>query len=233
MLETRVEDRAVVIKILLVDDHTLFRRGIASLLASQSDTEVVGEASDGLEAVDRARELGPDVILMDIRMPGLNGIEAIRRIREEMPGVKVIALTVSDEDEDLFQAIKWGAQGYLLKSLTPEELLKAIRGVMRGEVAISPPLATKILEELSRQMSHRPGPRPHARLTPRERGILQLVAGGSSNKEISQALCISESTTRNHLHNILEKLHLHNRVQAAIYARNHGLISSDAIQEAG
>jgi DNA-binding NarL/FixJ family response regulator len=214
------------ISILLVDDHPLFRKGLASLLAANPDFQVVGEAANGLEALDQARTLRPDVVLMDVHMPACDGLQATRRLREEAPGPRVVMLTVSDEDEDLFEAIRSGAQGYLLKNLHPEELFALLRGVMKAEAPISPAVATKLLAEFAKQGNPpRPttlSPEP-APLTAREREILQLVAAGRSNKEIAAALYITEGTVKNHLHNILEKLHLENRVQAAAYALREGI----------
>ncbi len=212
------------IRVLLVDDHILFRKGLISLLATREDIEIVGECSEGAEAVERARELLPDIVLMDIRMPGLNGIEATRRITTEMPHVKVVMLTVSEEDEDLFEAIKGGARGYLLKNLEPEELYRLVRAVAAGEAALSPAMAAKILNEYSRPAAKgREGPVPEAVLTEREKEILGLLMEGLGNKEIAYRLCISESTVRNHVHNILYKLHLDNRIQLAIYAYRQSL----------
>lgn len=208
------------IRVLLADDHALFRRGLASLLAGRDDIEVVGEASDGEEAIARARELMPDVILMDVRMPGLGGLEATRRIKEEMPYVRIVILTVSEDEEDLFAALKGGAQGYLLKNIDPEDLIVCLGQVQRGEAPLAPPMASKILREFSA-----PQPRPGPVLTPRERQVLEHVARGDANKEIARALQISENTVKNHLRNILEKLHLQNRVQAVMYALREGLIS--------
>ncbi|MFQ6057297.1 MAG: response regulator [Anaerolineae bacterium] len=212
-------------RVLLVDDHILFRKGLASLLAAQEDFEVVGEAGDGLEALERARELMPDLILMDITMPVCDGREATRLIMEEMPYVKIVMLTVSDDDRDLFEAIKAGAQGYLLKKLEPEELFEMLRGVSRGEAPISRLMASKILREFSRQTRLQPrGGEPGSALTDREREVLQLVTEGLSNAEIAEALYITENTVKNHLRNILAKLHLENRVQAAVYAVRKGLV---------
>ncbi len=207
------------VRVLLADDHALFRRGLASLLAGRDDVEVVGEASSGQEAIDRSHELMPDVILMDVRMPGLNGLEATRRIKEEMPYVRIVILTVSEDDEDLFAALKSGAQGYLLKNIDPEDLIACIHQVQRGEAPLAPPMASKILREFSA-----PPTRPGPALTQRERQVLELVARGDANKEIARHLQISENTVKNHLRNILEKLHLQNRVQAVMYALREGLI---------
>jgi DNA-binding NarL/FixJ family response regulator len=206
------------IRVLLVDDHILFRKGLTSLLSARKDIEVVGECSDGTEAVERARELVPDIVLMDVRMPGLDGIEATRRLTMEMPHIKVIILTVSEKDEDLFQAIKNGARGYLLKNLEPEELYLLVRAVVAGEAALSPAMAAKILEEYSgASTKERHGRQQEGLLTQREKEILGLLMEGLGNKEIAHRLYISESTVRNHVHNILYKLHLDNRIQLAIY----------------
>ncbi|HJX38666.1 MAG TPA: response regulator transcription factor [Anaerolineae bacterium] len=213
------------LRVLLVDDHILFRRGVQAVLAARPDMEVVGEAGDGLEAVALARETMPDVILMDIAMPGCNGLEATRRIKQEMPSVKVFMLTVSDHDEDLFEAIKSGAQGYLTKDLKAQQLFDALEGVARGEAAFSGLIAAKILREFEKSSS---GTEEQLEatdpLTRREIEVLQLVAQGKSNQEIAQSLVISESTVKNHLRNILGKLHLRNRVQAAVYAVRQGLV---------
>ncbi len=212
------------IRVLLVDDHILFRKGLVSLLSARDDIEIVGECGEGAEAVDRARELMPDVVLMDVRMPGLNGIEATRRIASEMPHVKVVMLTVSDEDKDLFEAIKCGARGYLLKSIEPADLYQLVRAVAAGEAALSPSIAAKILDEYGRVPTReREGAAEEAVPTEREREILGLLMEGLGNKAIAHRLCISESTVRNHLHNILYKLHLENRVQLALYAYQHRL----------
>lgn len=214
------------LRILLVDDHVLFREGIASLVASRPDMEVVGQAVDGLEAVEKAKELRPDLILMDIRMPNCDGLEATRRIKREWPDARIVMLTVSEEDEDLFEAIKSGAQGYLLKNMRPAALFELVQGVSRGEAPISPSLAAKILKEFlqaTQKVTHQGV--TEVNLTDREKQILQYVAQGASNKEIASYVFITEGTVKNHLHNILEKLHLHNRAQAAAYALREGLIS--------
>lgn len=214
------------LRILLVDDHVLFREGIASLVAARPDMEIVGQAVDGLEAVEKTRELKPDLILMDIRMPNCDGLEATRRIKKEWPEARIVMLTVSEEDQDLFEAIKAGAQGYLLKNLRPAALFELIQGVSRGEAPISPSLAAKILREFL-QVTQKAPPQglSDVSLTDREKQVLQHVAQGAANKEIATYLCITEGTVKNHLHNILEKLHLHNRAQAAAYALREGLIS--------
>ena len=216
------------LRILLVDDHVLFRKGVAALLAARPEIQVVGEASDGLEAIAVAREQLPDVILMDIAMPRCDGLEATRRIKREMPHIRIVILTVSDDDLHLFEAIKGGAQGYLLKDLEPYQLYDLLESVSRGETPLSGTIATKILKEFTRPTQ------PFAqaeeiieKLTAREEKILQLVAEGLTNKEIATALVISENTVKIHLHNILEKLHLQNRIQAAVYAVRQGLVDQD------
>jgi two-component system nitrate/nitrite response regulator NarL len=212
------------IRVLLVDDHILFRKGLISLLSTRDDIEIVGECGDGAEAVDRAREIMPEVVLMDIRMPGLSGIDATRRITAEMPHVKVVMLTVSEEDGDLFEAIRSGARGYLLKNIEPADLYHLVRAVAAGEAALSPAVASKILEEYGRAQTREcEDTAQEAVPTEREREILGLLMDGLGNKEIAQRLCISESTVRNHLHNVLYKLHLENRVQLAIYAYRQSL----------
>jgi DNA-binding NarL/FixJ family response regulator len=215
------------LRILLVDDHVLFRKGVAALLAARQemDVVVVGEASDGLEAIAQARETVPDVILMDIHMPECDGLEAVRVIKREMPHVCIIMLTVSDDDRDLFAAIKNGAEGYLLKNLEPYQLFDMLEGVRRGEAPISGTLAAKILQEF-RQPDQSLVPKPEAReaLTPREIEVLERVVEGATNKEIAEVLVITENTVKIHLHNILEKLHLQNRIQAAVYAVREGLV---------
>lgn len=210
-------------RVLLVDDHTLVRNGVASLLAAR-DIDVVGEAADGLEALEKARELHPDLILMDIKMPGSNGLEATRLIKAEMPEIKIIILTVSDDDEDLFEAIKSGAEGYLLKNLRAEEFFELLAGVTRGEAAISPPMATKIIEEFARlKTSGAEASQPDSEPTVREIDVLRLVASGASNREMAFALDITENTVKYHLRNIMQKLHLRNRAQVAAYAVSKGL----------
>jgi two-component system NarL family response regulator len=206
------------IRVLLADDHQLFRRGVASLLSGREDIEVVGEASNGAEAIERARELMPDVILMDIKMPELDGLSAAKQLKAEMPYVRIMMLTVSETDEDLFEAIKAGASGYLLKNVDPDYLIACVQQVQRGEVPIAPTMAAKILRELTAPVES-----SVQALTGRERQVLELLAGGLANKEIAFQLKISENTVKNHLRNILEKLHLQNRVQAALYAVRMGL----------
>lgn len=212
-------------RLLLVDDQVLFRKAIASLLNANPNVEVVGEAENGREAVEKARELKPDLVLMDIRMPEMDGIQATRLIKAKMPEVRIVILTVSDEEEDLFEAIKSGAQGYLLKNLRPEVLFEFLEGVLRGEAAISPVLASKILDEFVKQFKKpRQVFQPDVELTEREKEVLRLVVRGASNKDIANALYISEGTVKNHLHNTLKKLHIRNRAQATAYALREGIV---------
>ncbi len=212
------------IRVLLVDDHSLFRKGVTAALTGHPDIQVVGEAGDGLEALVKARDLVPDVVLMDLSMPGMDGLEATRRIMAELPQVKIVMLTIAEEDQNLFDAIKNGAQGYLLKNIEPRELAEMLQGVSRGEAPMSRGTAAKILAEFARQAQEaNAAVQPTACLTGREREVLGLVAAGVTNKGIATALGISPSTVKNHLQNILEKLHLENRVQAAAFALREGL----------
>ncbi|MBI3014205.1 MAG: response regulator transcription factor [Candidatus Tectomicrobia bacterium] len=209
---------------MLVDDHALFRQGVRSALESEADIEVVGEARTGTEAIVKSREIMPDVILMDIYMPEADGLEATRKIMSEIPYVKIIMLTVAEEDAKLFEAIKAGAKGYLLKNIDPKDLLEMVRGVSGGEAPISRVMAAKILGEFSRQgRDDVVCPASGGKLSPREMEVLKHLTDGASNREIATALGISENTVKNHLRNILEKLHLQNRVQAAAYALRQGL----------
>lgn len=215
------------IRILLVDDQPLFRGAIAALLANQPDMEVVGEAENGLVGVERARALRPDLVILDVDMPVMNGVEAVRLIREQVMDVKVIMLTVSDVEDHVLDALRNGAHGYLLKDLRPEQLNDMIRSVMRNETPISPAVAGRLLREI-REGGQRPVTAPtaeeaRATVTPRELEILRLVAEGLSNKEVAKRLVITEGTVKNHVHNALEKLHLENRIQAAAYVIRQGL----------
>ncbi|MFQ5872903.1 MAG: response regulator [Dehalococcoidia bacterium] len=209
------------IKVLIVDDHTVVRDGISAMLGRQRDFAVVGEAQDGLEAVERARELWPDVILMDLRMPELDGVEAMRRIRGENADVKFIVLTTYDNDEYLFHAIEAGAKGYLLKDASREELFQAVRTVHRGESLIQPGVAAKVLDrfaQLSRQATGTEG------LSEREVEVLQLMARGAGNKEIADSLSVSESTVKTHVANIFLKLDVTHRTEAVTQALQRGII---------
>lgn len=218
------------VRVLLADDHALFREGLAGILNSQPDFTVVGEASDGIEALVMARRLRPDLVLMDITMPGCDGVEATQAIIGELPGTVVVMLTVREEDEMLFQAIKSGAQGYLLKSIHAGELLMLLRGVLDGEAALTPALSGRVLAEF-RQLSQRPAgteTSDQPALSPREHEVLDLIASGATDKEIAAALVISIHTVKTHVRSVLAKLHLNSRYEAARYAAEHGLISSHA-----
>ncbi len=211
------------LRILLADDHVLFRRGVAGVLEPYPNYEVVGEANDGHEAVALARKTKPDLILMDISMPILDGLEAMRQIKGEMPQVKIVVLTVSDDDADLFEAIKCGAQGYLIKDLREHQLFDMIEGVARGEAFFSGAVAARILQEFRQPAKVDPELQDLEQLTEREIEVLEFIVQGASNKEIGVALHITSGTVKNHLTNILDKLHLQNRVQAAVYAVRQGL----------
>jgi len=208
-------------RVLLVDDHPLFRDGVRSLLEARG-VEVVGEAGDGREALEAALRLKPDVILMDITMPGMDGLEATRLIKVGLREVKIVILTVSDEDRLLFDAIKSGAQGYLLKDLQADEFFTLLSGIERGEPPISRRLAGRILEEFARHQADRTGRGAEDDLTDREREVLRSVSSGASNREVSAMLHISENTVKFHMKNILEKLHLRNRAEVVAYAARKG-----------
>jgi two-component system NarL family response regulator len=215
-----------VIRVLIADDQALFRRGLYVVLGTEDHIEVVAEAENGAEAIARAEDLVPDVVLMDVRMPRVNGIEAARQIRELCPSTKILMLTVSDEEDDLYEAIKAGANGYLLKEISVEEVAEAIRAVVQGQSLISPSMASKLLNEFN-SLAKKAEERqqfPAPALTSRELEVLKLVAKGMSNREIAEELFISENTVKNHVRNILEKLHLHSRMEAVIYAVRERLL---------
>jgi len=220
----KTDDSRDLIRVLVVDDHVIVRRGIRALLATVDGVEVVGEAQDGQEALERVDTLRPDVILLDLLMPRMDGIEVTRRVIAENPKARILVLTSFAADDKVFPAVKAGALGYLLKDTGPEALVRAIHQVYRGESSLSPIIARKVLEELSR-----PARRPLTAepLTAREVDVLQVVAQGKSNQEIAADLMISEATVRTHVSNILGKLHLASRTQAALYALREGLASLD------
>ena len=212
------------LRILLVDDHLLFRKGLIRLLDAQPDFDVVGEACDGLEAIEKTRQLHPDVVLMDIRMPNCDGLEATRRIKAQMPGVPVVMLTVSDNEQDLATAVKCGADGYLLKDLQPEELFEQLRRVGQGEAPLSRGMTGKLFNQLSRQSRPAAEPKASAVLSERECEVLALVVEGFTNHRIGDELGIARNTVKNHLRSIYAKLNVNNRTQAAAYAVGHGLV---------
>jgi two-component system NarL family response regulator len=214
------------IRVLVVDDHALFRRGLQMVLEQEDDIEVVGEAGDGAEAVERAADAMPDIVLMDVRMPKRGGIDACTAIKDAVPSAKIIMLTISDEEADLYDAIKAGASGYLLKEISIEEVAAAIRAVNEGQSLISPSMASKLLTEFA-SMIKRTDDRqqvPTPRLTDREMEVLKLVAKGLNNRDIAKQLFISENTVKNHIRNILEKLQLHSRMEAVVYAVREKLL---------
>lgn len=215
-----------VIRVLIADDQALFRRGLYVVLGTEENIEVVAEAENGEEAIAKAQELAPDVVLMDVRMPRVNGIDAARQISMDVPSTKILMLTVSDEEDDLYEAIKAGANGYLLKEISVEEVAEAIRAVVQGQSLISPSMASKLLNEFN-MLAKKAEERqqfPAPALTGRELEVLKLVAKGMSNREIADELYISENTVKNHVRNILEKLHLHSRMEAVIYAVRERLL---------
>ena len=220
---TGVEDA---VRVLIVDDHALFRRGLQMVLENEPGVDVVGEAGDGQEAVALAEKTTPDVVLMDVRMPKHSGIEATRAIKATMPSTKILMLTISDEEADLYEAIKAGASGYLLKEISIEEVAGAVKAVHAGQSLISPSMASKLLNEFAAMVKRQdertqvPGPR----LTERELEVLKLVAKGLNNRDIGSELFISENTVKNHVRNILEKLHLHSRMEAVVYAVREKLL---------
>jgi two-component system, NarL family, response regulator LiaR len=211
------------IRLLIADDHTIVRKGLKILLATEAEMHVIGEAENGAEAVEKALALEPDVVLMDIEMPVMDGIEATRKITAAQPGVRVLVLTSFAADDKVFPAVKAGALGYLLKDSSPDQLLEAIRQVHRGEPSLEPAIARKVLQELANPGAHaKPTTDP---LTEREMEVLRLIAQGMSNKEIAAALFVAEWTVRSHVSNILSKLQLASRTQAALYALRSGIAS--------
>ncbi|KRE92978.1 two-component system response regulator [Nocardioides sp. Soil774] len=212
------------VRVLVVDDQELFRRGLIMLLGSDSDIEVVGEASDGITATELAVRTAPDVILLDVRMPRRTGVEACRGIKEAVPSAKIIMLTVSDEEADLYESVKNGASGYLLKDSSIEEVAQAIRVVNEGQSLISPSMAVKLIDEFKQMSKPEREQGPALKLTERELEVLRLVAKGLNNREVAKELFISENTVKNHVRNILEKLQLHSRMEAVMYAMREKLL---------
>lgn len=213
------------LRVLLVDDHKLFRSGVKALLARQADIEVVGEAADGLDGVQQARQLRPDVILLDLHMPGVSGRDAVRTLSEELPGTRVLMLTVSEDADDLLDTLHAGAAGYLLKNIDAEYFVDAIRRAAGGDSVVSPEMTGKLVAGLKRAAA---APVPEKDLlSAREREILAALARGASNKEIAREFDLAESTVKIHVQNILRKLNLTSRVQAAVYAVEHGMSKKD------
>ncbi len=217
------------IRVVIADDHELFRRGLADLLNEESDIEVIGEASNGQEATERAEELAPDVVFMDLNMPGQGGIEATAYLMQNHPDTKVLILTVSEEPADLFRALGVGALGYVLKTASPRDIIDALRQVHQGWVVISPAMAPRFLTDLSQPEGAKAGEQGEnqpPQLTIREEEILRLVARGLSNADIASTLVVSENTVKTHIKNILSKLHMKNRSEAAAYAARMGVLRS-------
>lgn len=216
-----------IIHVLIVDDHAVVREGLRALIETQPDMTLLGEAVNGVEAVQKTRDLEPDVVLMDLMMPQKDGIQATEEIQQAQPDVRVLVLTSFAEDDKVFPAIKAGAMGYLLKDASPLELLAGIRDVYRGEPTMHPTVARKLMREIKRPSELPPTPEP---LSEREAEVLALVARGLSNQEIADRLFISEKTVRTHVSNMLGKLHLANRTQAALYALREGIADLDDIE---
>lgn len=212
------------LKILLVDDHALLRKGVKAMIDTRPDFKVIGEASNGCDAVELARKLQPDVIFMDINLPGLNGLKATYTIKKEFPSIAIVMLTVSDNESQLFNAIKCGASGYLLKTLEPEELFNMLDRIKQGEVAFNGEQTTKILKEFNRLSQVEQKQWGVESLSEREIEVLKRLVLGEDNKEIALALSISVSTVKSHLRTIMEKLHLKNRIETAVFAIGEGLV---------
>jgi len=213
-----------IIRILLVDDHSLFRSGIKSLLESQDGFEVVGEASDGLEGVKRAKQLKPDLVLLDLHMPGTSGLEALQMLTEDVPETEVLMLTVSEDAQDLMQALRSGARGYLLKNIEIEFLVNSIRQAVKGESVMSPQMSAALVDAVREPVIEKQPEKKGIHLTPRESEIIIMLAQGESNKSIARTLDLAESTVKIHVQGILRKLNIKSRVQAAVYAVEHGLM---------
>jgi two-component system, NarL family, response regulator NreC len=212
------------IRVLLADDHTIVREGVRLLLAAQPDMEVVGEAYDGQEAVEKSQQSCPDVVLMDIAMPEINGLEATRRIKETCPGVQVLILTMHESDDYFFGAIQAGASGYVLKGATSADLVAAVQSIHRGDVYLHPSVARRLLTDYLRRVRAGEESGSYGGLTPREREILILLAEGHSNADVAERLVLSPSTVQTHRANLMQKLNLHNRADLIHYALQHGLL---------
>lgn len=213
-----------IIRILLVDDHNLFRSGIKSLLESQDGFEVVGEASDGLDGVKRAKQLKPDVVLLDLHMSGTSGLEVLQILTDDMPEIEVLMLTVSEDAQDLMQALRSGARGYLLKNIEIDFLVDSIRRAVKGESVMSPQMSAALVNAIREPVIEKESEKKAIKLTPRESEIIIMLAQGESNKSIARTLNLAESTVKIHVQGILRKLNISSRVQAAVYAVEHGLM---------
>lgn len=213
------------IKILIVDDHALLREGLIKILSLEEELEIIGEASKGEEAIDLARKLRPDIILMDINMPGINGIEATKVIKKELPQIGIIALTIHDDEEYIFELVRAGVPGYVLKDISPERLISAIKDVAQGKSVIHPNITAKLLGEFNRLSERKSRPNSFEDLTMREIEVLELIAKGMANKDIAHTLFISEKTVKNHVTNIFRKLNVDDRTQAALYAVKNKLVN--------
>lgn len=219
-----IETEAEPIRVLVVDDQELFRRGLVMLLGVESGVEVVGEAGDGVAGTQLAATVAPDVVLLDVRMPKRSGIEACRAIKESVPSAKIIMLTASEEEADLYEAVKSGASGYLVKDSSIDEVAQAVRVVADGQSLISPSMAVKLIDEFKQMSRPQPDSVPGLKLTERELEVLRLVSTGLNNREVAKQLFISENTVKNHVRNILEKLQLHSRMEAVMYAVREKLL---------
>ncbi|MFZ5942651.1 MAG: response regulator [Bacillota bacterium] len=213
------------IKLLIADDHALLREGLVKILSLEEEIEIIAEASRGDEAINLTRKLKPDVILMDINMPGVNGIEATKIIKQEMPEIGVIALTIHDDEEYIFELVRVGVSGYVLKDIQPERLIAAIKDVAAGKSVIHPEITAKLLGEFNRLSERKLRPSSNDELTSREVDVLQLIAKGLANKDIANSLYISEKTVKNHITNIFRKLNVEDRTQAALYAIKNKLVN--------
>lgn len=222
--QLRTQSNSKVLQILLADDHIIFRKGVAALLKIRPDVKIVGEAGNGNEAIEAARQLHPDLILMDLRMPEMDGFTATRIIKKEMPSIKVIIFSILDGQDELFTSMQLGADGYLPKCFEPRQLFEILEQVKLGETALPSAMATKIVQDFSQAVNGNGLTKPSQALSSRELEVLRLVAGGEKNKEIAGILEISENTVKNHIRSILEKLSVHNRIQAAVYAVREGII---------
>ncbi len=215
------------IRVVVVDDHQLFRKGVIGILQSDDESEVIGEAGNGKEAIAVVQKCIPEVLIMDLAMPIMNGMEATRKLREADLNTKILILTVNEEERSLFEAVKVGAQGYVIKTIDPDDLIRAVKGVAAGEAVMPSNLALRILSEMSKPKPHPMADEGVEPLTAREIEVLRELGTGASNRDIAKRLYISENTVRNHVRNILDKLHVSNRVEAATYAVREGLVYED------